>query len=281
MAADYNVFISWSGERSRMVAAAFRGWLPMVIQASKPWMSEIDIDKGTRSFDEIAKALEGTKLGVICLTPENRASLWVAFEAGALSKTVDDKTRVFTYLVGGIAPHEITGPLSLFQATTAEQEDTRKMLHSLNRALGNTLPEASLNELFTAMWPRMAEVLERVRHAQPEIPQKRDVDDMVAETLELVRGLSRQLEGTALSAALMKELGVLRQYIDNWPGPRGSYFATAPIGSPGVPGPARSLRDLANLGLSGTTGRSESTFVSQGLLSREELGKVPAEDDKP
>ena len=38
MAVDYNVFISWSGEQSRMVASGLWTWLPRVIQASKPWM---------------------------------------------------------------------------------------------------------------------------------------------------------------------------------------------------------------------------------------------------
>ncbi len=42
------VFISWSGKRSRALAEAFRDWLPNDTQAIKPWMSDVDIDKGTR-----------------------------------------------------------------------------------------------------------------------------------------------------------------------------------------------------------------------------------------
>jgi len=34
-------------------------------------MSNTDIDKGSRGLEEIGKALEGMKVGIICLTPEN------------------------------------------------------------------------------------------------------------------------------------------------------------------------------------------------------------------
>ena len=38
-----DVFISWSGERSRAAAEALRGWLPKIINAIKPWLSSADI----------------------------------------------------------------------------------------------------------------------------------------------------------------------------------------------------------------------------------------------
>ena len=43
---ESNIFISWSGERSRFVACALREWIPMVVQAAEPFMSEADVDKG-------------------------------------------------------------------------------------------------------------------------------------------------------------------------------------------------------------------------------------------
>ena len=46
MAKPANVFITWSKERSKAAALALRGWLPLVIQAVEPWMSDKDIGKG-------------------------------------------------------------------------------------------------------------------------------------------------------------------------------------------------------------------------------------------
>jgi hypothetical protein len=69
-----NVFISWSGPRSRFLAEALRAWLPRVIQAAKPWMSDEDISAGSRWLAEIQSELSLSSLGIICVTPENQNS---------------------------------------------------------------------------------------------------------------------------------------------------------------------------------------------------------------
>jgi hypothetical protein len=102
MTEEYNVFISWSGHRSEWVAKAMRNWLPLVLQSAKPWMSEADIDKGSRGLVEVSSKLVGMKVGIVCLTPENLNEPWILYEAGALSKAIDDKTRLCTYLLGGL-----------------------------------------------------------------------------------------------------------------------------------------------------------------------------------
>ena len=66
----YNVFLSWSGERSLYVAQFFHGWLQKVLQRAKPWLSDRDIEKGTVGVDEIKKALAGMKVGIFFLTPQ-------------------------------------------------------------------------------------------------------------------------------------------------------------------------------------------------------------------
>jgi hypothetical protein len=40
------IFISWSGDLSRKVAELLSTWLEDVLQGTKAWRSEADIDKG-------------------------------------------------------------------------------------------------------------------------------------------------------------------------------------------------------------------------------------------
>src|SRR5580693_4624660 len=120
------VFISWSGERSRAMAAALRGWLESVMPAVKPFMSEEDIEKGSRGLAKIAAELEGVSFGIICITPENQDRPWLNFEAGAISK-IQNCSLTWTLLLE-IGASQITGPLNQFQHTKAlDQEDFRRL----------------------------------------------------------------------------------------------------------------------------------------------------------
>ena len=185
---DYNVFISWSGERSRYVASALREWIPMVIQAADPFMSEVDIEAGSRSLVEVAKALEGVRLGISCLTPENLNSAWLLYEAGALSKAVDDTTRLCTFLLGGLRPEDVKSPLGMFQATRSEKPGTRKLIGSINNAVSKTpMPESRLDQVFEGLWPQLEKKLSSLPPVADIAEPRRSSEDMMAEILEIVR----------------------------------------------------------------------------------------------
>jgi hypothetical protein len=201
MADKHNVFISWSGARSKAAAEALREWLPIVIQAAKPWMSDSDIDKGSRGLDEIAKALEGMKVGIICLAPENLTAEWILYEAGALSKTLDAKTRVCTYLLGGLQPQDVRPPLGMFQATQAVKDETKKMIHTINRSLDTSVVDGVVDTVFDKMWPDMERKLLALPTAIDETHIPRTVDDMVAEILELNRAMIPEIREFAAEAA--------------------------------------------------------------------------------
>ena len=68
---SYNIFLSWSGTHCGAAADAFRDWLPLVLETAKPWKSDSDIEKGTRSLGEIGQVLQPMKVGIVFLTPEN------------------------------------------------------------------------------------------------------------------------------------------------------------------------------------------------------------------
>lgn len=203
MAELNNVFISWSGPRSKSAAEILKQWLPLVVPTANPWMSATDIDKGTRWRDEVAAALDSTKAGIICLTPENLAAEWLLFEAGALSKTRDAKTRIWTYLLAGLKPQHVRDPLALFQATTAEKEDTRKLVHSINTTLDASVPESRVNHLFDKLWPDLEKELVAIPTPSGAAPPERAPEEMLAEILELSRA----------SAQSRKSVEVLDPYL--------------------------------------------------------------------
>src|SRR6476660_2121519 len=104
------VFLSWSGETSKQAATALYEWLPTIMQTVRPYMSAESIDKGERWSIDIAKQLEETNYGVICVTPENKEAAWILFEAGALSKSIE-RARVSPLAFGVSAADFTNSPL--------------------------------------------------------------------------------------------------------------------------------------------------------------------------
>lgn len=187
---DLDVFISWSGDKSRAVAEALRDWLPKLVNAIKPWISSADIDKGTRWRSEIAERLSATKAGIVCLTPTNLTSPWLLFEAGALSKSIES-AHVCTLLVG-LEPTDVMEPLAQFQATKANKDDILRLVKTLNSALGaDALPDSHIQDAFEAFWPRLEQKLNTLPEEGATCIPRRSEREMLEEVLELVRGLSR------------------------------------------------------------------------------------------
>ncbi len=185
-----NIFISWSGNRSKLLAESLRDWLPNVIQKLKPWMSASDIDKGSRWLKEISEKLESTNFGIICLTPENLNEPWILFEAGALSKAIDN-SMVCPILLD-LDPSLLKGPLSQFQATQGSRDDISKLLGTLNRNLEDgKLTEKRLEEAFTLWWPKLESQIHGIPSTDPKLETRRSTEDILLEILRIVRGLDR------------------------------------------------------------------------------------------
>jgi hypothetical protein len=184
------VFICWSGERSQKVAETLREWLKRVIQQLDPWVSSEDIQAGVQWIPEITDQLAKTKIGILCLTPENLKAPWLNFEAGALAKTVDDRAHVCPYLVQ-LTPTDVPMPLGLFQSKRADEEGTFDLLRTINSCLGDSaLKPDVLKDTFKTFWPRLKEVLDGLPAAPTGEERRRDTQDMVKEILDTVRGLT-------------------------------------------------------------------------------------------
>jgi len=185
------IFLSWSKPRSRAVAEALNDWLKRVIQAVKPFYSP-DIEKGAKWSNELDAALEGTRFGIICLTPDNLDSTWIHYEAGALSKTPD--ALIWTFL-HGINHGDVPQPLGKFQHTVAEKEDVFKLLKSINSRLadvgGEPIDIAVLSENFEMYWPRLEEKLKTAEGLGVSIEKPREERAILLEILEIVRNQQR------------------------------------------------------------------------------------------
>jgi len=123
------VFISWSGEQSRKVAAALHRYLPCMIRVTV-FMSEHDIGSGRRWARQLSEALADSNFGVMCLTPDNINSPWILFEAGALTKHLE--MAACGLLCAGLEPTHISGPLSQFQHQRFDRSGILRMLAEVN-----------------------------------------------------------------------------------------------------------------------------------------------------
>lgn len=186
------VFLSWSGERSGALAAALRDWLPNVLQAVNPWLSSRDIDKGARWASELKGALDATKVGVICVTPECVGSPWLLFEAGAISRSLDP-TFICPYLLD-MKASDLQGPLAQFQMSSANRADTLALCMTLNRGLeAEGLKDQQLERVFAKWWPELEDALTRLPEAgRPSRPKQRSDRELLEEILNSLRQRSRE-----------------------------------------------------------------------------------------
>jgi TIR domain len=192
------VFISWSGEKSKAAASALHDWLPRLIDALEPWMSEEDIEAGSVPMSAIAEALQGSRFGIVVVTPENFNRPWINFEAGAISKHVGElKARVAPLLIGYEKKTDLPGPLSNYQVTLPTKEDFRKLLTALNNQVGlegeKQKTEPLLSDALDQYWPRLEAKLKEIQEADPTVADQRNEPDLLVEVLGVVRGLQAEI----------------------------------------------------------------------------------------
>lgn len=186
------VFISWSGERSKAIGAALRDWLPLVIQSVRPWFSPEDIDKGARWLADLNGQLEKQSVAVICVTPESANAPWLLFEVGALSKALE--ASWVCPVLFGMEPTDIQGPLAQFQATRTTKDDIRRLLATVNKRVESALSDAQLDTLHDLLWPQLEAKLKEVANLSTAQPAPhRQVPELMNELLTRVRAIERQL----------------------------------------------------------------------------------------
>ena len=184
------VFISWSGDRSKRIAKALKKWIKNVIQSVEPFVSSEDIQKGTRWSVDLAKELQDSNFGILCVTRENFEAPWLLFEAGALSKTMD-KAYVVPFLFD-LNPLDLSdSPLMQFQATPFSKDEIKKLIMTMNETNGSKLD--NLDEVFEKWYPDLEKVLDEITSI--ELDDAENIGDEAviksSQVLEEILSLSR------------------------------------------------------------------------------------------
>lgn len=153
-----DILISWSKTQSRTVAEAMREWLPKVLPDVKPWVSSIDIDKGTDWAIELEEYLAAASSCIICLSNKNVRSPWLYYEAGEIAAK-GPKVGIYPYLLD-IGPAMLSdGPLARRQCTTATKQETLQMILSMNKRLSSPHNADLLKGNFNTHWTGFEVVL--------------------------------------------------------------------------------------------------------------------------
>ena len=185
------LFISWSGQLSHQIAKELKDWFPLVINQLEPFVSSENIKKGDRWMIDIYSELEHSNFGVICLTKENLTEPWIMFEAGALSKNIS-QSRVSSVLFDNLKQDDIISPLSLFQNTEFDKEEFRKLVYSINNALGDKkISDTILYRSFEKWFPELEEKIKKIQDEYaPILPPKQDGDNALNEILRTTKYIS-------------------------------------------------------------------------------------------
>ncbi len=184
------IFISWSGERSQALAEALRNWLPLALHYAKPWLSKSDIHAGDRWSVEVAKELQESNFGIICVTKDNLNSPWILFESGALAKSMEDG-RVIPLLLD-LDFKEISGPLAQFQAKKAEKSGIKELVDGLNKSAPSPEPSERLDQIFEPLYAQLGDAIEKIP-LNKSSKQVRSQGEILEELVSSVRNVEMRV----------------------------------------------------------------------------------------
>ena len=163
-----------------------------MIQGLDVFMSKHDLESGTRWSDALARQLEGSNFGILCLTPENLTKPWLLYEAGALTKQLGG--RACGVLLDAMSPTQDSGPLAQFQNRQFNETEIKQLVKDINISLEPSLEDDQIDLIFSKWWPD----LQRDYQAAMKIPvdtqvaPKRNEQDVLEEILVRMRTLERR-----------------------------------------------------------------------------------------
>ena len=203
------IFISWSGDYSKLVAELLRDWIQCVLQTSEPWVSSKDLERGTVWFSDIRENLDKAKAGIICLTQENKVKPWILFEAGAIFKGLEEN-RICTFLAD-LEPKDVGQPLAQFNHTMPTKDSLRSLVQTLNKQLENKLRDVILDQIFETYWPNFERDFKAIPKPEPtDASAPRNESDILSEILEATRSIGTRVAKLENAGRKMREKRILR-----------------------------------------------------------------------
>jgi hypothetical protein len=153
MHSNINLLLSWSGDSSKEIAEVFNTWLRVYSTELDIFFSPDKIEAGMRWNDELSQKLQDCDIGIFIYTRQNLDSLWMAFEAGALSKKI--KTGKVIPLIFGEPELKLKPPISQFQAKRFSEKGVLETLESINSCLVSRKSKDDLNDFMKVAWQQL------------------------------------------------------------------------------------------------------------------------------
>ena len=153
------VFISWSGRRSRALAGILEEYLTTCLPDLRFVLSE-SLPRGTLWPQEILGLLRSSAGGIVLLNPRVLGNPWLTFEAGVLAGLED--SLIIPVCFDDLSIADLAPPLGLFNAVKADQDGFAQLLRSLATRLTPVGPSSdeAVDRLAT-QWPSMRD---RIAH---------------------------------------------------------------------------------------------------------------------
>jgi hypothetical protein len=187
-----DVFLSWAGDSSKALATLMYEFLPVVVQECVPWMSAYDILAGQPWDPQLEAALKRAAFGVLCITPQNQASTYLHYEAGAIANQVGGQNRVCPLLIGGLTPPQLAQPLGRFQGKLADEQGIWELVQSLNTIAERPIEGPRLRKAFEGQWVQLQTEIAAIK-LDTTAPIRRSPEDLLDETLQHIRILTARL----------------------------------------------------------------------------------------
>ncbi|MFD0892890.1 TIR domain-containing protein [Luteolibacter ambystomatis] len=169
------IFVSWSQSPSKAIASAIKNWLLTLMDEVDVWISDEDIQLGEQWRESLGDALESSSYAILCITPQNMDSPWIAMEAGAIAMKGRNACRAVPLLFG-IERHDLPSHLAGFQSIEASEQNLIRLAREIHEHVNSsTRPEVfdrRIKSHTRELWDELAHLM-TIRVSVPELKQVR------------------------------------------------------------------------------------------------------------